>query len=231
MRFDNLEEAEINTRIFQPSPPTQFDAESVLAHSEDADTRRTLEPTVPSRVHRDSITAGDREKMSAETYPLDQPNSSDMERDARSMHEDGESDPGKIALGVIIGRSSEFFDFFVYAIASVLVFPHHFFPMYDQLTGLLLSFAVFSLAFLARPVGTVVFAVIDRLYGRGTKLIIALFILGGSTASMSFLPGYVEIGYWSVLLLIIFRLGQGFAFGPAMTAPEFGKYLAAQQTR
>ncbi len=153
--------------------------------------------------------------MSAETYPLDQPNSSEMERDARSMHEDGESDPGKIALGVIIGRSSEFFDFFVYAIASVLVFPHHFFPMYDQLTGLLLSFAVFSLAFLARPVGTVVFAVIDRLYGRGTKLIIALFILGGSTASMSFLPGYVEIGYWSVLLLIIFRLGQGFALGGA----------------
>lgn len=146
---------------------------------------------------------------------MDQPTSSDMERDARSMHADTGSNPGNIALGVIIGRSSEFFDFFVYAIASVLVFPAHFFPMYDRLTGILLSFAIFSLAFIARPIGTVVFTAIDRVYGRGTKLIVALFVLGGSTAAISFLPSYDVIGSLAIILLIIFRLGQGFALGGA----------------
>ncbi|MEJ8474244.1 MFS transporter [Roseibium algae] len=153
--------------------------------------------------------------MSSGSYAMEQPTSFDMEKDARAIHAGSEADPGKIALGVIIGRSSEFFDFFVYAIASVLVFPTHFFPMYDHLTGILLSFCVFSLAFIARPIGTVVFTVIDRLYGRGTKLIIALFVLGGSTAGIGFLPGYDLIGYWAVGFLVIFRLGQGFALGGA----------------
>ena len=153
--------------------------------------------------------------MSAATQFMEQPRSLGLERDARSMHADSAAEPGKIALGVIIGRSSEFFDFFVYGIASVLVFPHLFFPMTDRLTGTLLSFAVFSLAFIARPVGTVVFTAIDRVYGRGAKLIAALLILGGSTASMAFLPGYADAGKWAIALLVIFRLGQGFALGGA----------------
>src|SRR6476469_4215868 len=70
--------------------------------------------------------------------------------------------PGDIAVGVVIGRASEYFDFFVYAIASVLVFPAVFFPFVDQLQGTLYSFAVFSLAFIARPVGTVIFMAIQR---------------------------------------------------------------------
>jgi MFS family permease len=153
--------------------------------------------------------------MSVAGQISDHPNSAGLERDARFMHADRGTDAGKIALGVILGRSSEFFDFFIYAIASVLVFPSHFFPNFQPLEGILLSFAVFSLAFIARPVGTVVFTVIDRLYGRGTKLIIALFVLGGSTAAMSFLPGYAEIGYWAAAMLIVLRLGQGFALGGA----------------
>jgi len=71
--------------------------------------------------------------------------------------------PGEIAIGVIIGRTSEFFDFFVYAIASVLVFPSFFFPFTDAYTGTLYSFAIFPLAFVARPVGTFVFMTVDRL--------------------------------------------------------------------
>lgn len=146
----------------------------------------------------------------------DGPSSSSMERDARQIHDDKPVSPGSIALGVIIGRMSEFFDFFVYGLASVLVFPQVFFPFApDRLTGTLYSFAIFSLAFLARPVGSVVFQVIDRLYGRGTKLTIALILLGGSTASISFLPGYNVIGVWSIYLLALFRLGQGFALGGA----------------
>jgi MFS family permease len=155
---------------------------------------------------------------------------STAERDAIALHDDGHSiAPGEIAIGVIVGRTSEFFDFFVYAIASVLVFPKLVFPWADPLTGTIYSFAIFSLAFLARPVGTVVFSMIDQRYGRGAKLTIALFLLGGSTAAIAFLPGYETLGVSSALLLILFRMGQGFALGGswdglssllAMNAPE-----------
>jgi MFS family permease len=127
----------------------------------------------------------------------------------------GKVSPGEIALGVIIGRASESFDFFVYGIASVLVFPALLFPFVDQLTGTLYAFAIFGLAFVARPVGSVVFMAIDRRHGRGVKLTIALFLLGGSTASIAFLPGYETFGAWSIAALILFRLGQGFALGGA----------------
>ena len=121
--------------------------------------------------------------------------------------------PGEIAIGVIIGRTSEFFDFFVYAIASVLVFPRFFFPFTDALSGTLWSFAIFPLAFVARPVGSFVFMTIDRRYGRSAKLAIALFLLGGSTAAIAFLPGYDGLGKSAIALLALFRLGQGFALG------------------
>ena len=121
--------------------------------------------------------------------------------------------PGDIAVGVIIGRTSEFFDFFVYAIASVLVFPRVFFPFVDPMTGTLLSFAMFPLAFLARPLGTILFIGIDRRYGRAAKLALALFLLGGSTAAIAFLPGYDTLGTGAIVLLGLFRLGQGFALG------------------
>ncbi|TCM19747.1 putative MFS family arabinose efflux permease [Novosphingobium sp. PhB165] len=137
--------------------------------------------------------------------------------------------PGEIAIGVIIGRTSEFFDFFVYAIASVLVFPKLFFPFVDALTGTIYAFAVFALAFVARPIGSLVFMAIDRAYGRGTKLTMALFMLGGSTAAIAFLPSYASAGMTSIYLLCLFRLGQGFALGGtwdglasllALNAPE-----------
>jgi MFS family permease len=123
--------------------------------------------------------------------------------------------PGEIAIGVIIGRTSEFFDFFVYAIASVLVFPKLIFPESSPLQGTLYSFAIFSLAFVARPFGSVIFMAVDRLYGRGIKLTIALFLLGGSTAAVAFLPGYADIGVAAGILLAGLRIGQGLALGGA----------------
>lgn len=136
------------------------------------------------------------------------------ERDAVALHATGHKvAPDEIAIGVVIGRTSEFFDFFVYAIASVLVFPKLVFPYADPLTGTLYSFAIFSLAFIARPFGTVIFTAVDRTYGRGAKLTAALFLLGGSTAAISFMPGYETIGVGAALLLCLFRIGQGLALG------------------
>lgn len=143
--------------------------------------------------------------------------STPLEHDARTVNSGGDHHvrPGEIAIGVIIGRTSEFFDFFVYAIASVLVFPATIFPYVDRLTGTLYSFVIFALAFVARPIGSLIFLAIDRKFGRGAKLTIALFLLGGSTVSIAFLPTYGEIGALAALLLCGFRIGQGVALGGA----------------
>ncbi|SFP49601.1 MFS transporter [Sphingomonas rubra] len=143
--------------------------------------------------------------------------SATIEQDARVMHARGphEVKPAEIAIGVIIGRTSEFFDFFVYAIASVVVFPALMFPFVDRITGTLYSFALFPLAFMARPIGTQIFMKIDRRYGRGTKLTLALFLLGTSTVMVAFLPGYGTLGLGSAILLAGLRVGQGLALGGA----------------
>ncbi|MCH4267652.1 MAG: MFS transporter [Brevundimonas sp.] len=144
------------------------------------------------------------------------PSSEPLERDASRINaRDGKIDAGEIAIGVIIGRTSEFFDFFVYAIASVVVFPQLVFPYAGPLVGTLLSFAVFAVAFIARPFGTALFIAIDRRFGRGTKLTIALFLLGLSTVCLGFLPGHEQVGHWSAAMLIALRIGQGVALGGA----------------
>ncbi|SNX28072.1 Major Facilitator Superfamily protein [Polynucleobacter meluiroseus] len=121
--------------------------------------------------------------------------------------------PGEIAIGVMIARASEYFDFFVYAIASVLVFPSVFFPFESQLNAMLLSFVIFSFAFIARPIGTFAFINIQRQYSRETKLVAALFLLGFCTAGIAFLPTYKNIGFAAIIFLGLLRTGQGIALG------------------
>ncbi len=155
-----------------------------------------------------------------------------LERDARLIHADtGHISPSEIALGVVIGRTSEAFDFFVFGLACVLVFPALIFPFTDALTGTIYSFMVFSLAFVARPVGSIIFLEIDRRYGRGVKLTIALFLLGGSTASIAFLPGFADWGWASIALLCMFRIGQGLALGGAWDGLASLLALNAPQNR
>lgn len=130
-----------------------------------------------------------------------------------SGHSHDELAPGDIAVGVIIGRASEYFDFFVFGIASVLVFPHVFFPFEDRLTGTLYAFLIFALAFVVRPVGTLIGMSIQRHFGRSTKLTAALFLLGCSTVGMGLLPGYDAAGAAAIVLLALCRVGQGLALG------------------
>ncbi len=137
--------------------------------------------------------------------------------------------PGDIAVGVVIGRASEYFDFFVFGIASVLVFPSVFFPFVERLEGTLLAFVLFAAAFVVRPIGTLVGMQIQQRFGRSAKLSISLLLLGCSTVGMALLPGHASIGSWSIALLTLFRMGQGLALGGswdglpsllAMNAPE-----------
>lgn len=121
--------------------------------------------------------------------------------------------PAEIATGVVIGRASEYFDFFVYGIASVLVFPAVYFPFASELAGLLYSFTIFSFAFIGRPFGTALFMRIQRRWGRGVKLTGSLFLLGTATVGIAFLPSYATLGSAAIYLLAFFRFLQGIAFG------------------
>ncbi|WP_138515770.1 MFS transporter [Rhodoferax bucti] len=128
-------------------------------------------------------------------------------------HTDEDVTPGEIAVGVVIGRASEYFDFFVFGIACVLVFPGLLFPYLSRLDGTLMAFAIFSLAFIARPVGTAISMAVQRRWGRGTKLTLALFMLGASTAGMAFLPSYATAGTTAIVAMVILRIGQGLGLG------------------
>jgi MFS family permease len=129
------------------------------------------------------------------------------------QHQDGAVAPSDIAVGVIVGRAAEYFEFFVYGIASVLVFPALFFPGHSRLEGTLLSFAVFALGFVARPFGTLAGMALQRAYGRSVKLIAALMGLGSATCAMALLPGAPQIGAAGALLLAGCRTLQGLAVG------------------
>jgi len=148
---------------------------------------------------------------------------------ANPSDDDASVAPGDIAVGVVVGRASEYFDFFVFGIASVLVFPSVFFPFADRLTGTLYAFIVFAFAFVVRPIGTLIGMSIQRRFGRSTKLTIALFLLGSSTVGMALLPGYGTWGTAAIVALALCRVGQGLALGGswdglpsllAMNAPQ-----------
>lgn len=120
---------------------------------------------------------------------------------------------GEIAVGVVIGRASEYFDFFVFGIACVLVFPQFLFPFLSPLHGTLASFALLAVAFVARPAGTALFMAVQRHWGRGTKLTLALFLLGVCTVGMAFMPSHASQGNVAILALLMLRIGQGLALG------------------
>jgi MFS family permease len=137
--------------------------------------------------------------------------------------------PGDIAVGVVIGRASEYFDFFVYGIASVLAFPAVFFPFLSRLEGTLWAFALLALAFVVRPIGTVAGMALQRHFGRGMKMTIALLLLGTSTVGIALLPAHASAGALAIALLVLCRIGQGLALGGswdglpsllALNAPE-----------
>jgi metabolite-proton symporter len=121
--------------------------------------------------------------------------------------------PARVLFASLVGTTIEFFDFYVYATAAVLVFPALFFPNSDPTTALLASFATFSIAFFARPLGAIVFGHYGDRIGRKTTLVAALLTMGISTVIIGLLPTYETIGVLAPLLLALCRFGQGFGLG------------------
>ena len=121
--------------------------------------------------------------------------------------------PGQVLFASLIGTTIEFFDFYIYATAAVLVFPKLFFPASDPASARLASLATFAIAFLARPFGSALFGHFGDRVGRKTTLVAALLTMGLSTVAIGALPTYETIGVAAPLLLALCRFGQGLGLG------------------
>lgn len=120
---------------------------------------------------------------------------------------------GRVLFASLIGTTIEFFDFYIYATAAVLVFPTLFFPNADPTTATLQSLATFAVAFFARPLGSAVFGHYGDRIGRKATLVAALLTMGLSTVAIGFLPTYAQIGVLAPALLALCRFGQGLGLG------------------
>ena len=119
----------------------------------------------------------------------------------------------RVLVASLAGTTIEFFDFYIYATAAVLVFPRLFFPTSAPGTAVLQSLATFALAFLARPVGSAVFGHFGDRIGRKATLVAALLTMGLSTVGIGLLPTYAVLGLGAPALLALLRFGQGFGLG------------------
>ena len=125
----------------------------------------------------------------------------------------GTNSMSRVLFASFIGTAIEFFDFYIYATAAVLVFPRLFFPGSDPTSATLQSLATFSLAFFARPLGSALFGHFGDRIGRKATLVAALLTMGISTMLIGLLPIHAQIGAWAPLLLALCRFGQGLGLG------------------
>jgi metabolite-proton symporter len=121
--------------------------------------------------------------------------------------------PAKVLVASLVGTTIEFFDFYIYGTAAVLVFPALFFPATDPNAARLASLATFGIAFIARPIGSLFFGHFGDRIGRKTTLVAALLTTGLSTVAIGLLPTYAAIGIAAPALLALCRFGQGFGLG------------------
>ncbi|MEO4079918.1 MULTISPECIES: MFS transporter [Acinetobacter] len=119
----------------------------------------------------------------------------------------------RVLFASLVGTTIEFFDFYIYATAAVIIFPHLFFPASSGSAAVLQSLATFAIAFIARPIGAALFGHLGDRIGRKATLVAALLTMGISTVFIGLLPTYAQIGIVAPLLLAVCRLGQGLGLG------------------
>jgi MFS family permease len=125
----------------------------------------------------------------------------------------GSASNRRVLAASLVGTAVEFYDFYIYATAASLVFPHLFFPKSSDSAQLLQSYATFAVAFFARPVGAAFFGHFGDRIGRKSTLVASLMMMGGSTLLIAFLPTYAMVGWVAPALLCLLRFGQGFGLG------------------
>ncbi|MCK0093766.1 MHS family MFS transporter [Rhodococcus sp. F64268] len=119
----------------------------------------------------------------------------------------------RVAIASCIGTTIEFYDFFIYGTAAALVFPTVFFPALGATAGTVASFATFAVAFVARPVGAMLFGHFGDRIGRKKTLVSTLLLMGIATLLIGLLPGADTIGVAAPVILVLLRFAQGFAVG------------------
>jgi metabolite-proton symporter len=130
-----------------------------------------------------------------------------------SIHPKRINTPRQVLFASLVGTAVEFFDFYIYATAAVLVFPRLFFPATDPASSVLASLATFAIAFVARPIGSALFGHFGDRIGRKRTLVLALLTMGISTFVIGTLPSYRSIGLAAPVLLALCRFGQGIGLG------------------
>ena len=123
------------------------------------------------------------------------------------------NNPYKVAIASMVGTAIEFYDYYIYAAAAVLVFNTQFFDKSDDHVAILLSMSTLALAFFARPFGAMLFGHFGDKIGRKKTLVASLLLMGLSTVAIGLLPNYQSIGIWAPILLCVFRMGQGLGLG------------------
>jgi len=139
------------------------------------------------------------ENAATTTVVIDEPPSSSMLR--------------KVAIASCIGSTVEWYDFFIYATASALVFNKLFFPQLSPLIGSLVALGTYAAGFVARPIGGLVFGIIGDRQGRKSALVWTLLLVGTATFLIGLLPTYDVIGAAGALFLVLVRLIHGFGIG------------------
>lgn len=123
------------------------------------------------------------------------------------------NNPYKVAIASMVGTAIEFYDYYIYAAAAVLVFNTQFFDKSNPAVAVILSLSTLALAFFARPLGSALFGHFGDKIGRKKTLVASLLTMGLSTVAIGLLPTYAAIGIWAPLLLCICRIGQGLGLG------------------
>ncbi len=127
--------------------------------------------------------------------------------------DEGKVSVGRIVLASLVGTTIEFYDFYIYGIAAALVIGQTFFPRSAPGAQSLNAFLTFGIAFLARPIGSVLFGHFGDRIGRKTTLVASMLTMGLSTTLIGVLPGYAEAGALAPWLLCVLRFGQGVGLG------------------
>jgi MFS family permease len=121
--------------------------------------------------------------------------------------------PVRAVLASWLGTVIEFYDFFIYGLASSLIFARLFFPAFDPLVGTLIALSTFGVGYVARPLGAILFGHFGDRLGRKSMLVVTLTMMGASTFAIGLLPTYETIGVAAPVLLVALRIVQGLSLG------------------
>ncbi|WP_348762420.1 MFS transporter [uncultured Salinisphaera sp.] len=121
--------------------------------------------------------------------------------------------PGQVMVASLIGTTIEFYDFYIFATAAALVIGPVFFPSDDPTLTTLAAFMSFGLAFVARPLGGLLFGHFGDRLGRKTTLVASLLLMGSATVGIGLVPGHAAIGLWAPVILCVLRFAQGLCIG------------------